>query len=467
MSDLKRAINKSIMMYIVGCCCFVFVAIASIWFGYYIIRNYGEHDLPIQLTILSLAGYWLLWEIAKSFHFKAKLPSNFRSIEAKEYPTLFDIINEVTGNLHLSPIERVYISPDAAAAVFIQPQLRNLLFEPKRNLVIGMGFLTQMDDDEIRAVLYHEFGHYVQTEMKSSLSVYTVGQFSQSFVSIKEMKKESTWQQQLKVQLLLFTYFTIWFCNRINKAYSQLAKQMEYDADDVAVKYVGAATLQRALLHAACIRYNYEVLQWGLQQLQPQNIQVDNIYLALHFVGNYSRPSRRLLSAEVVKRVERIGKLECEKLPLQSTCKVREYAMQIVPSESNPSPACPASQFAQWLREGFMIYTQQRELDTAVLLEINLDKKKHKLPWFDATYKIMLDGKEIGSGNFIKGYTLKRRTSPGKHIITAYAPSGIISSPFEFEVEADKSYRIEMDYKVYLKDGIYDVFGEKIALVNH
>lgn len=59
---------------------------------------------------------------------------------------------------------------------------------------------------------------------------------------------------------------------------------MEYEADDVAAKYVGASTLQRALLHAACIRYNYEVIQWGLQQLQPQKIQVDNIYLALHFV---------------------------------------------------------------------------------------------------------------------------------------------------------------------------------------
>lgn len=74
----------------------------------------------------------------------------------------------------------------------------------------------------------------------------------------------------------------------------------------------------------------------------------------------------------------------------------------------------------------------------------------------------MLDGKEIGSGNFIKGYTLKRRISPGKHIITAYAPSGIISTPFEFEVKADKSYRIDMDYKVYLKNGIYDVFGKNI-----
>ena len=301
--ELKQSINKSVMIYIIGCCCFVLVALTSLWFGYYVIRYHNDHELPVQLTIISLGGGLLLWEMIKSFRFRVSLPKTFKPITELEYPTLFAIINEVTTSLNLSPIRKVYICPDATAAVFIQPQLRNILFEPNRNLVVGLGFLTQMDDDEIRAMLYHEFGHYVQEEMKNSISVYTIGQFSRSFVSIKELKKQGTWEMQLKLQLLLFTYFAIWICNRINKAYSRLAKQMEYDADDVAVKYVGASTLQRALLHAACIRYNYDVVQWGMQQLKTQNIQVDNQYLALSFVGNYSRPTRRLLSEEVVKRV--------------------------------------------------------------------------------------------------------------------------------------------------------------------
>lgn len=463
--ELKQDINKSVMTYIICCCCFVLLALASLWFGYYIIRYHNDHELPTQLVIISLAGSLLLWEMIKSFRFKASLPKTFKPITEQEYPALFNIINEVTSNLNLSPILKVYISPDATAAVFIQPQLRNLIFDPQRNLVIGLGFLTQMEDDEIRAMLYHEFGHYVQDEMKNAISVYAVGQFSRSFVSIKELKKQGTWETQLKAQILMFTYFAIWVCNRINKAYSKLAKQMEYDADDVAVRYVGASTLQRALLHAACIRYNYEVLQWGLKQLQPQNIQVDNIYLALHLVGNYSRPSRKMLSAEVIKRVERIGKLKYDTIPSQSTYLVREYAMKIIPSQSNSILTCSASQFAQWLRPGFAIYTQHRLLETSVELEIHLDKRKHKLPYFDGYYKLLLDDKEIGTGNFIKGYTLKRKTSPGKHKLTAYAPSGIISTPFEFEVEQDKSYHIEMDYKVYLKNGIYDVFGEKINIV--
>ena len=177
----------------------------------------------------------------------------------------------------------------------------------------------------------------------------------------------------------------------------------------------------------------------------------------MSFVGNYSRPARRLLSEEVVKRVERLGKLEPGNTIASKN--VQQSALLLAENNGQTSQQCPALQFAQWLRQGFTIYTQQRLLETSVELEIHLDKRKHKLPYFDGSYKLLLDDKEIGTGNFIKGYTLKRKTSPGKHKLTAYAPSGIISTPFEFEVEQDKSYHIEMDYKLYAKDGIYDVFG--------
>lgn len=242
---IKHDIHKSVMIYIIGCWCFVLFALVSLWFGYYVIRYHNDHELPVQLTVISLAGGLLLWEMIKSFRFKASLPKTFKPITEEEYPALFDIINEVTKTLNLSPIRKVYISPNATAAVFIQPQLRNLIFEPKRNLVVGLGFLTQMNDDEIRAMLFHEFGHYAQEEMKNTISVYTIVRFSRSFISIKELKKQGTWETQLKAQLLMFTYFTIWICNRINKAYSKLAKQMEYDADDVAVKYVGGKLLYK------------------------------------------------------------------------------------------------------------------------------------------------------------------------------------------------------------------------------
>lgn len=460
--ELKRQIRKAVRVYILGCCLFVLVAFASLWFGYYVVRYHNVHELPVQLVVVSLAGGLLLWEMIKAFRFNASLPSSFKPISEGDFPALFAIIREITDALELSPVRTVYISPDATAAVFIQPQLRNILFGPRKDLVIGLGFLTQMDDDEIRAMLYHEFGHFAQSEMKSSMSVYTVGQFSRSFVSINEpVTSDDTWKLQTKLQVLFFTYFAIWSCNKINGLYARLSRQMEYDADDVAVNYVGADTLQRALLHAACIRYNYEAVQWGLQQLQEKNIDVDDEYLALSFVSNYSRPERRLLSEEIIRRIERLGKLKGKNN--RSAYTVRDNATHIYMRERKAlNSSCSALQFAQWLKNGLSIYTQQRLNESSVRLEIHLAPKRHKLPLLDGSYKILLDEKPIGNGNFMKGYTLKRKTSPGKHTISVWAPTGIISTVFEFEVFQDKRYRIEMDYVLHKKGGIYNVFAEKI-----
>lgn len=462
-TNLKQQITKAVRVYIFGCCVFALVALASISFAYYFICYYQEHNLPTILSIIPIAGVVLLWEMLKSFNIKASLPPSFKLITKEKYPALFDIISEVTDRLGLSPIRRVYISPDTAAAVFIQPTLRNILFEPRKDLVIGLAILTQFDDDEIRAMLYHELGHYVQAEMRTSMSVYTIGQFSRSFVAIKEpIDREDMWKLYTRLQLLLFTYFTITSCNKINRLYVKLSKQMEYDADDVAVKYVGKHTLQRALLHAAYIRYNYEFVQWGLYRLQEMGISVDNEYLALSYVSDYSSPSYDLLNREVIHRVERLGDFKVNQNNV-SKGSVREYAMRFSSGDKCAKQICPAIQFASWLREGSHIYNQQRLLEKSVTLEIHLAYKRHDLPLVDSSYKILLDDNPIGVGNFIKGYTLTRRTSPGKHTIKVWAPNDIISTPLEFDTSCNKKYRIEMDYILYRKEGIYDVFAEKVT----
>lgn len=460
---LVQTVNRLILIYIIGSGCFVLVALASVWFGYYLIRYHANHELPLPLIVFSFAGVLLLWEIAKSFRIRATLPSSFIPITEREYPALFNLIFGVTEALHLSPISKVYICPDTKAAVFIQPKLRNLLREPERNLVIGLGFLTQLDDEEMRAVLYHEFGHYVQKEMKSSVSVYVFGQFARSFVAVKDSKRLGVWEMQRQSQLLLFTYFTQCICHHINKIYASLAKQMEYDADDVAVRYVGVPTMQRTLLHAACVRYNYSVLQWGTEALRARNIVVDKPYLALRYVEIYSRPDRQQLSAEVVKRVERLGKLK--NIKSSASRLVQFESVRFTAYRSSSGTLCSARQFARWLQKGFLIYAQQKLLSTSVQLEIHLDRKRHRFPFFDGSYKLLLDGKEVGEGNFIKGYTLKLRISPGHHAITAYAPTGIISTAFEFKAEQNCSYRIEMDYKFLAKLGVFNIFGEKINMI--
>lgn len=457
-----RKIRQSVIIYIIGCSFFFACAIASIAFGYYLIRYYPEHELPLSWLLFSIAGVILLWEMIKGFRFKTTIPANLRIANEDEYPTLFQIIHEITNNLNLAPIHEVYIAPDATAAVFIQPS-RKLGGKPQRNLVIGLGFLTQMDDAELRTMLYHEFGHYAQEAMKNTLSVYTIAQVSHSFLAIKEPIKQGAFKVQIKSQVLLFTYFVMWVCNRINQDYKQLARQMEYDADDVAIQYMGRANLQRTLLHAACIQYNYAMLQWGTQILAEQSIQVDNPYAALYFIGQYNHPAKDLLPAEIICRVERAGELS--NIPSLSTSVVRDTTSQQIQRTNIKKSTCSAVQFAEWLCEGIAIYQEQQRLSKSVVVNIHLAPRRHKLPYVEGKYNVLLDGQKVGMGNFIKGYTIKRYIAPGKHILAVYAPIGITMKPFEFDTHENSSYHIELDYAFHFKNSEYEILIEKCEQV--
>lgn len=454
-----KKIRQSVIIYIIGCSFFFACAIASIAFGYYLIRYYPEHELPLSWLLFSIAGVILLWEMIKAFRFKTTIPANLRIANETEYPALFQIIHEITNNLNLTPIHEVYIAPDATAAVFIQPS-RKLGGKPQRNLVIGLGFLTQMDDDELRTMLYHEFGHYAQEAMKNTLSVYTIAQYSRSFLTIKEPEKAGTWNTQIKSQVLLFTYFVMWICNRINQDYKQLAKQMEYDADDVAIQYMGMGNLQRTLLHAACIQYNYTMLQWGMQILAEQSIQVDNPYAALYFIGQYNHPTKDLLPAEIICRLERVGELS--DLPSSCTSTVRDTTRRQIRRTNIEESTCSAVQFAEWLRDGVAIYQEQQRLSKSVVVNIHLAPKRHKLPYAEGKYNVLLDEQKVGMGNFIKGYTIKRHIAPGKHTLSVYAPIGITMKPFEFDTHENISYHIELDYAFHFKNSEYEILVEKI-----
>ena len=131
-----KKIRQSVIIYIIGCSFFFVCAIASIAFGYYLIRYYPEHELPLSWLLFSIAGIILLWEMIKAFRLETTIPANLRIANEAEYPALFQIIHEITNNLNLAPIHEVYIAPNATAAVFIQPS-RKLGGKPPRNLVIG------------------------------------------------------------------------------------------------------------------------------------------------------------------------------------------------------------------------------------------------------------------------------------------------------------------------------------------
>ena len=461
----KWKIKREMFCFLLGCAFFFVLAIVSVVYAYYVLFE-NTHDWPLHSAIWGVGGIWLLWEMGKAFCQHSPLPPEFREISASDYPEFFKLVHEVTEELRLSDVAKVYVCPDVMAAVFIRPDLKSLFATSQRFLVVGAGLLTQLDDDELRAVLYHEFGHYAQKEMSDSAMVYRIGLFARNFIAIRKMKKMGVWEMQLRNQYVLFSYFLDFICARVNWSYSILSRNMEYEADNVAVENMGAATLQKALVHVAWLKYNYEVLLWGDARLKAQGMCVDDVYAALTLVCRSRQYEKRVFGREIRTRLERLGGLKQMAAGRSTSMSVKStFPMSLRPSRPTGVKICPYRQFVSWMEQGFKVYAHLQSLKWAVKLEVHLEPHLHKLPYVEGKYHILLDGKIIGDGNFRKGYTLKCHTSPGHHVLSVTAISGIVSAPLEFDVEAGCAYRIEMDFKLHYWQIVYEIFPKSIEKI--
>ena len=454
--SIKQEIDKRVNDFLLGTLAFIVLSFLSIFLGLYIICSDG-FDATFSVSLLILGGSLLLLEVVRVLCRKYPFPAEYRRVARDEYPSLFRIIDEVTANLSIHGVDYLYITPGTDAAVVVRPTFLNFFRSSQKELILGMGYITQMNDDEIKAMLYHEFGHYIQPELRNSASVYIIGSLTKYFVSKNEMKERGSRELMYESFKILYTFYVMQVFAKLEKLYSRLETYMECEADDVAVKFVGASLLRDTLIHASSLHYNYMMMQWGIGYLNSYDIDVDDVYKALHFVSKYSHPSCDVMSQALVKRIERLDNAmpcECK----EHACTVRDFVPAFMLAKAG-AVSCSAVDFAAWLKEGSVRYGELVKTRSSVFVNIFMPKRRHKLPLFDSRYRVLLDDKPVGMGNFIKGYDIKCRTSPGKHVISVYLPSGIISTPFTFEAVAGGRYKAEMDYKLhFMKSGSYEIF---------
>lgn len=454
----KRCIRKYVTRYVFGCSLFLAGAIGFIWLG---VLKFTGHNLPDSFVIFPIIGLSLIIDMIIAVCQKSVLPNDFKEISEKDFPQLFKLIDEVRRNLKAERIRHVYVCPDTLTAIFVLPGIKNLFRSSEKNLVIGLAILTQMSDDELRAILYHEYAHYLKGDLNSSEMIYQVGQFSKVFLSVKDKPASGTWSTLIKSLTSLFSSFTISICNKIRDAYSGLDETMEQGADEIATKYISTSILQSTLIHATCLEFEYRFLRWGQMRLKEDGILLSNPYEALRICFEILRPHASSLKDSALQRVQRLG------VP-QGFAHEHEYDVRnsipqmLIPTRKDDElDVCEAADFAQWLKDGLQEFEYQLALRRSVRIEIHLERRKHKLPWIDSFYQIVLDGRPIGEGHYIKGVSLKKRVGPGQHTLTFHAPTGIKPIPYNFKTEAGKSYLIEIDYHVHLNTGIYDLFVDR------
>ena len=176
-----------------------------------------------------------------------------------EQPVLFAFIRQLCRDTGAPFPHRVYVVPDVNAAVSFHESFLNLIFPSRKNLIIGLALVNRLNLTEFKAVLAHEFGHFSQNSMKLGSYVYTANR------AVADVVYGRDWLDNLlgtlrgtDIRIAAFAWgFTgiLWVMRKgleklfrgINFAHVALSRQMEYNADLVAVRASGSDALIFAL----------------------------------------------------------------------------------------------------------------------------------------------------------------------------------------------------------------------------
>jgi Zn-dependent protease with chaperone function len=228
-------------------------------------RFYSRHtpqkaDFPFWRVVIGiLAGVLCLFLVKGFFKWGRAKPPQQLEVREKNQPTLFAFIRQLCRDTGAPLPRRVYLTADVNAAVSCHLSFLNLVVPPSKNLIIGLGLVNRLNLTEFKAVLAHEFGHFSQHSLKLGSYVYVSNRI------IGDVVYGRDWLDALvaglrgeDIRVAVFAWaFTglLWGLRKtlerlyrlINFANVALARQMEYNADLVAISVTGSDALIHAL----------------------------------------------------------------------------------------------------------------------------------------------------------------------------------------------------------------------------
>lgn len=247
----------------------LFVVLYCLLAGWFIWTAYRLFSIPRasgeEIFFGILASFLAVFMVKPLFRVKHNHQSNDLEISPDEEPKLFEFLYRLADEAKAPRPYRVFLSPRVNAGVFYDVSIINLFFPSKKNLEIGLGLVNVLTLGEMKAVLAHEFGHFAQRSMAVGRWVYIAQQIAAHIVTerdaldrvlrfLSRMNPRIAWIGWLlslvvwSIRSLLETVFG-W----LMLAQRALSREMEFQADLVAVSLTGSDALIHALhrLHAA------------------------------------------------------------------------------------------------------------------------------------------------------------------------------------------------------------------------
>jgi Zn-dependent protease with chaperone function len=215
-------------------------------------------------VVLSLCtGLFFLFLVKRLFR-RERLEKAARiEIFEDEQPRLFAFVRRLCDEIDAPFPKRIFVSYEVNAAVFYDESLASLFRPSPKNLLIGLGLVNLVNLSEFKAILAHEFGHFRQSSMKLGTYVYQVNRLIGDIVFARG--RLDAWAREMchrddgaalvigwSIYLALtgFRLVIEGFFFAINFLNMSLSRQMEFNADLVAVSVSGSDPIINGLVRA-------------------------------------------------------------------------------------------------------------------------------------------------------------------------------------------------------------------------
>jgi Zn-dependent protease with chaperone function len=233
------------------CAFFSVVALCALanYREYHAFGTFAATMMIIGLGFVGIgSGLLALYFVKGLFKTPQSEDDNLVEITEAEQPRLFAFVRQICADTQAPAPAKIVLSPQVNASAFYMCTLWSLFFPVKKNLHIGLGLVNCLSLSEFKAVLAHEFGHFSQRSMRLGGFVYTANRIIYQIIWGRDALDEalSAFDPVLNlIRRLLGGIFRV-----INFAHASLSRQMEFQADLVAVSVSGSDAIIHGLLRS-------------------------------------------------------------------------------------------------------------------------------------------------------------------------------------------------------------------------
>lgn len=256
----------------------------------YPMGSINKFTIFLKLGAIAMSVMLFVFTLKFLFSKQEQDYSMLTEIKPNEHPDLFAFIEQICKETGAPRPKKVFLSPEINASVFYDSTILSLFLPVKKNLLIGLGLVNSLNLTEFKAVLAHEFGHFAQSSMKLGSYTYMASNIIHDMVYNRDR-----WDHVLEqwrhsdIRLAIFGWIlsaVVWIVRHIlaavyaiiNKLHASLSRQMEFNADLVAVSLTGSDAIIDGLYRLEGSSAGMGMAQSLLSDAADHNLYTKNLF---------------------------------------------------------------------------------------------------------------------------------------------------------------------------------------------